>query len=336
MKFGVVPLAKAEGATLAHGILVGTERFSKGRILNADDIVALRNADISKVTVARLGKNDVPENEAAARIGAKLVAGNISARSASTGRVNLHADQPGLLQVKSNKINKINSIDPSVTVATLADFAVCQTGAMVATVKIIPFGAPVSAVEKAESAASGSLVLHPFQALNVGIIQTVLPQTKDTVLEKTVEVTRFRISNLGGLVNAAAHCNHEVVALAETLHAMLHLDMLVVFGASAVCDVEDVIPAAIRHIGGNVKRVGMPVDPGNLLVLGNKGKTIVIGAPGCARSPKENGFDWVLARLFAGLKISSRDIIKMGVGGLLMEIPSRPSPRIASQETVDD
>ena len=71
----------------------------------------------------------------------------------------------------------------------------------------------------------------------------------------------------------------------------------------------------------------MPVDPGNLLVLGSLGNIPVIGAPGCARSPKENGFDWVLARILAGETVTSTDIARMGVGGLLKEIPSRPQPR---------
>ena len=53
----------------------------------------------------------------------------------------------------------------------------------------------------------------------------------------------------------------------------------------------------------------------------------MIGAPGCARSPKENGFDWVLMRLLAGLPVSRADITGMGVGGLLMEIVTRPQPR---------
>ena len=53
----------------------------------------------------------------------------------------------------------------------------------------------------------------------------------------------------------------------------------------------------------------------------------VIGAPGCARSPKENGFDWVLMRLLAGLPVPREDITGMGVGGLLMEIVTRPQPR---------
>jgi molybdenum cofactor cytidylyltransferase len=94
-----------------------------------------------------------------------------------------------------------------------------------------------------------------------------------------------------------------------------------------VVDAQDVIPAAIRLAGGTVEHVGMPVDPGNLLVLGHLGGVPVIGAPGCARSPKENGFDYVLNRLLADIPVTPQDITGMGVGGLLMEIPSRPQPR---------
>ena len=71
----------------------------------------------------------------------------------------------------------------------------------------------------------------------------------------------------------------------------------------------------------------MPVDPGNLLLIGNAGGVPVLGAPGCARSPVENGFDWVLMRLLAGLKVTRADLTGMGVGGLLMEIVTRPQPR---------
>ena len=53
----------------------------------------------------------------------------------------------------------------------------------------------------------------------------------------------------------------------------------------------------------------------------------MVGAPGCARSPKENGFDWVLMRMLAGLPVTREDITGMGVGGLLMEIVTRPQPR---------
>ena len=71
----------------------------------------------------------------------------------------------------------------------------------------------------------------------------------------------------------------------------------------------------------------MPVDPGNLLLIGSAGGVPVLGAPGCARSPVENGFDWVLMRLLAGLKVTRAELTGMGVGGLLMEIVTRPQPR---------
>ncbi len=87
------------------------------------------------------------------------------------------------------------------------------------------------------------------------------------------------------------------------------------------------IPAAIEAAGGTVSHFGMPVDPGNLLLMGELQGRRVIGLPSCARSPKLNGFDFVLWRVLAGLPIGRGELAAMGVGGLLTEIPSRPQPR---------
>src|SRR6202043_2447208 len=105
------------------------------------------------------------------------------------------------------------------------------------------------------------------------------------------------------------------------------IDILLIHGASAILDRRDVIPAAVIAAGGRVDHFGMPVDPGNLLLLGHVGTIPVLGLPGCARSPKVNGFDWVLERLVAGVPVGPREIMSMGAGGLLAEIPSRPLPR---------
>jgi molybdenum cofactor cytidylyltransferase len=117
--------------------------------------------------------------------------------------------------------------------------------------------------------------------------------------------------------------------LAAAIKELLGLgaELVIVFGASAIADRRDVIPAALTGIGGAIEHFGMPVDPGNLLLIGNAGGVPVLGAPGCARSPVENGFDWVLMRLLAGLKVTRAELTGMGVGGLLMEIVTRPQPR---------
>ena len=107
-------------------------------------------------------------------------------------------------------------------------------------------------------------------------------------------------------------------------------DMIVILGGSATADRNDVAPAAVEAAGGSIERFGMPVDPGNLLFIGTLDGRPVVGLPGCARSPKLNGADWVLERVVSGISVTDSDIQAMGVGGLLKEIPSRPQPRAAN------
>ena len=164
----------------------------------------------------------------------------------------------------------------------------------------------------------------------LSVISTLLPGLKPSIIDKTLDVLKARLAASGSALSGDARVRHEERAVAEAIKSGAgrgRSELIVVFGASAVVDAADVIPAAIRRAGGAVEHVGMPVDPGNLLVLGHLGDVPVIGAPGCARSPKENGFDYVLNRLLANIPVTPQDITGMGVGGLLMEIPSRPQPR---------
>jgi molybdenum cofactor cytidylyltransferase len=157
----------------------------------------------------------------------------------------------------------------------------------------------------------------------------MLPGTKPSVLAATVATTRARVESLGATLVADVLCAHQTSAVARALSQMSDqgLDPILILGASAIVDRRDVVPAAVTTCGGEVLHLGMPVDPGNLLMLASLGGASVVGLPGCARSPKLNGFDWVLQRLVAGLAVTSRDIMGMGVGGLLTEIGSRPMPR---------
>ena len=332
MKFGPVPLDKAEGAILAHAVSAGDRRLKKARTLTSEDIAALRAAGVADVVAAVLSADDLSEDAAAEAIARRLITGNAEARPASTGRVNLHAAAAGVFTVEKSLIDAINAIDPAVTIATVAQHAAVDKGQMVATVKIIPFAVPKSIVEAVAALCNGraAFAVNPYRPLRIGLVQTVLPSIKNGVLDKTVRVTEARLRRSGSHIAAERRPLHEAGAVAEAIKSLASLsDMLVIFGASAMSDREDVVPAAIDKAGGTVLRIGMPVDPGNLIVVGRYGEKPVLGAPGCARSPKENGFDWVLDRLIAGIDVSDADIAGMGVGGLLMEIPTRPQPREA-------
>ena len=331
MIFGEVALADAEGAILAHSKALDRGRLKKGTRLSADDVARLREAGIATVVAARLEPGDLTEDEAAAAIGAALAGAGVRAGAAATGRVNLFAEPAGLFLPDRRVVDALNAIDPGITLATLAEHAPVDAGQMVATVKIIPLAVPGAAVDRAVQlvAERAAFRLAPFAARRVALIQTELPGVKPSVLDKTRRATEARLALSGSTISEEIRCAHDTVALRDALEGLGPADITLVFGASAVIDAGDVIPAAIVAAGGAVDHLGMPVDPGNLLLLGRLEGRPVLGAPGCARSPKENGFDWVLNRLLADLAVSGEDIRRMGVGGLLMEIASRPQPREA-------
>lgn len=332
MKFGSIPLDEARGAILAHSQRAGERMIRKGTLLDEAALDALREAGRTEVICAQLEPGDVPEDLAADRLATPLVSPLIARSRAATGRVNLSAEVPGLLRVDAAKIDRLNAIDESLTVGTLPDFAVVAPRDLIATIKIIPFSVPGTMVSVAEAVTrqGGSpLSLHPFQHLKVGLVVTELPGLKDSVTEKTIEVTEARVTQLTGTMLPAVRCAHTEDAVGQALESLVAAgaDLLLVIGASAVVDRRDVGPAGIERAGGEIVHFGMPVDPGNLICLGRIGDRPALVLPGCARSPKLNGIDFVLTRLFAGIPVTGPDLMRMGVGGLLKEIDTRPLPR---------
>lgn len=330
MIFGEMPLDGAFGAILAHSTHAGGLKLKKGHVLTAADITGLRAAGVRHVIAARLESGDLEENAAAEQITKSLEVFNVRLGTATTGRVNCYAEKAGLFAVDADLVNAVNAVDPAATIATLKPFERVELGQMVATIKIIPFAVPAQVIDRIAMLARGRVAIgvHAFTGARVGLAQTTLPSVKTSVLDKTRRVIEARIAGNHGELTAERRTTHSESALAEAIRDLHRSnDVVIAFGASAVVDAGDVVPAAIRQAGGVVHHVGMPVDPGNLLVLGELGGKPVIGAPGCARSPKENGFDWVLERLMANVPVTKEDVIGMGVGGLLMEITSRPQPR---------
>ncbi|NML73411.1 NTP transferase domain-containing protein [Rhizobium sp. S-51] len=334
MIFGEFSVADAEGLILAHAVKLPSGKLAKGHVLQEVDLALLSAAGIASVIACRMEDDDLGEDAAADRCASAIHPAHLRLSPASTGRVNFYATCNGLFVADRSLVDRFNRVDPSITLATLADHSDVRDGDLVATAKIIPLAARRDSVETARQilCEGDAFALKPYRPHAVHLIATELPSLKVSVMDKTARVLEHRLAPSGSRLVHEQRVAHRADAVASAIEAALgrrcaEPSMIIVFGASAMCDAVDVIPESIRMAGGVVDQVGLPVDPGNLLVLGHAADVPVIGAPGCARSPKENGFDWVLNRLLAGEFPASHELTGLGVGGLLMEIPSRPLPR---------
>jgi molybdenum cofactor cytidylyltransferase len=302
-------------------------------VLSEADVAALAAQGLREVMTARLEAGDMAENEAASRIAQTCAGADVRVGAAFTGRANLYADKAGLVLIDAAKVDALNALDEAITLATLPPFARVAPRRMLATIKIIPFAAPSSRVEDARRI--GEVVrVAPFRAMKVALISTALPGTKPSLLDKNRAVLEHRLASIGSEIVFERRVAHETQALAEAIREAKGVDPILVFGASAITDRRDVVPAAIVAAGGTIDAFGMPVDPGNLLLAARLDGATVIGLPGCARSPKLNGFDFVLWRIAAGLPVGRAEIAAMGVGGLLSEIADRPQPRDAAMPRI--
>ena len=289
---------------------------------------------------ARAGAGTGGEPESAPRSGGEprvdggagtgLVTGN-----AFTGRCNLLAAVRGVLCVDEEGVAAVNAVGEELTVATLPPLTVVDPRRLAATVKVIPFAvrrAHLDACLALVRERGGILRVAGFRPRRAGLVQTVLPGSKPALLDKTASVLRDKLAGVGAVLEAERRCAHTVEAVEAALRELVAgggCELVLVLGASAIVDRRDVVPAAIEAAGGTVRRLGLPVDPGNLCLYAAVDEVPVVGLPGSSRSPAASGADPILERIGAGLPLDPREFARWGAGGLLKEQLGRPSPRTA-------
>lgn len=336
MRFGPVPLDAAVGAILAHSQVAAdsldyanvTYKIAKGTVLTAQHVADLAENGVVDVVVARLEPGDLHEDAAAAQIASALMGPGLEADAAATGRVNLRAGSVGIVEIDAGAIEQVNRVNAAITVATVAQWARVGPRNLVVTVKIIPFAVSAQDVARACALGRGAVALREGVISSASLIET---QTGGVPTDKGRRSVVGRVERFSVQMSDRIVVAHEVAAIAQALRDAPG-EMLMILTRSATSDLADTAPEALRAAGGEVVHYGMPVDPGNLLFIGRLRDKVVIGLPGCARSPALNGADWVMERVICGAVPEEIDIPGMGVGGLLKEIPSRPRPREGPRE----
>ena len=279
MRFGPTPLRDAEDAILAHGFRLPARVLKKGQRLSTDDVTALHEAGYDSVVTARLDPDDVAENEAARELAEALAAGaaegsgegsapptGLVTGTAFTGRCNLLAAVRGVLTVDEEGVAAVNAVGEELTLATLPAMTVVDPRRLAATVKVIPFAvrrAHLDACLGIVRAREGLVRVAEFRPRRAGLVLTVLPGSRSSMLDKASSVLRDKLAGIGASLEAERRCPHEEGEVAAALAGLVSAgcDLLVVLGASAIVDRRDVVPAAIEAAGGPCSVSGFPSTP---------------------------------------------------------------------------
>lgn len=336
-----LPPNAAEGCFLAHALRLPPSgpsevglHWPKGRILQRQDCDLLQARGVEELAVIRREESDLAETQAAQQLGQALHHESIEAKPAPGGRVNFYARRSGLLLIEASALLAFNQTSEALGLATLAPDRPVKAGTLIASLKVVPFVVPEAQVIAGAAVlgeAAPVLRVADFIARPVALFQTSLPQTKPSVLTKTEAVMRQRLARLGAHELSCQRLSHDDEAVCRSLNNC-EAPLILLMGASAVCDRGDLLPACIEATGGHVEHFGMPVDPGNLLVLARRTLSDgrlqrIIILPGCARSPQDNGTDIVLQRALADAPLDGAFLMSLGLGGLLKESADRGQAR---------
>ena len=324
MRLVNISIDQSVGAILVHNIMGGDARkaFSKGAIVRAEDVEKLRALGKETVYAAILDRDDVREDDAAARVARAVAGDGIELSKPSGGRVNFYAAQRGFLRVNADTLARINALN-GVTLATIPRFSPLAPRKVLATLKTIGLALPEATLRAAEEIVreSGALLsVAPAQNQKVAIVLTGSENGKAKVQQTFAPPIRARIEELGAQVVAENYVAEDEDAIAGAIEQATRAgaQMIILAGETSVMDADDIAPRGIQRAGGVIELYGAPVEPGNLLLLAYRGDMPIVGAPGCVKSRETNVVDLILPRLVAGERVTRADVIELAEGGLLL------------------
>lgn len=332
MVFDSYDCGDARGVILAHTIRIPGKTFKKGRVLSGDDLAELQAHGVHQVSGVRLEAGDVDEDQAALELARALGGPLLDIGKPVAGRCSMYAHCGGLVLIDRQVIDAINFCDAGIFIATLPEYAECLQQQAVASIKVIPFAVARRQLDRclelagsSGASSGGAIALQAFRPCSVALILTETAGLKESMLSSTSRVTHQRVAAMGGCIAFETRCAHTVTEVGKALAEALarKVELVLISGASITMDYADIIPSAIVDLGGAVDHFGMPVEPGNMLLLAHIGDCPVINLPGCSRSPKLNGLDWVMQRMATGLPMGKAEILSMGVGGLIKDVSHR-------------
>jgi molybdopterin biosynthesis enzyme len=315
------------GAVLTRDVVVGGERWSKGRRLAAAELARLADAAVPvagqgerPITLLVLDRGDLHEDEAGLRLAAAVAGPGLVAGSAAQSRVDLRAAVPGVVRIRVPLVEALNRIDP-LEVFSVLDGRVVGTGDLVASVKVAPHAVPAGLLLRAEDLAArrGPAVrVDVLRRVRVGVL--VKESIRGPARDRFEGSIRARVEGLGselvGIEYVPDAAEPVTAALAALVRGSRRVGLVLTAG-SASTDPLDPFLVAVEALGGRIVRHGVPAHPGSMLWLGRVGRIPVIVLPSCGAYSKATAVDLLLPWLLAGAPVSRATVARLGHGGIL-------------------
>ena len=318
-----IPVEQAVGMTLCHDITKMVDgfkgaAFKRGHVIREEDIEALLNIGKRTVFVWEENAGEIHEEDCALRMAAMAPVQGAHYTAPSEGKVLLMADTRGMLRVDTELLREINSIG-DITISTLPDHYPVESGARLASMRIVPLVTKEEQIIAAERlcAQRKLLDLRPYAHKKIGVIITGSEVYSGRIKDKFEPVVRRKMESYPAEILGVTICDDDLDMIINSAKAYLAkgADFLIFTGGMSV-DPDDLTPTAIRRLGAQVVSHGVPSQPGNMTLVAYLGDVAILGVPGAAISLPTTIFDVLLPQIFAGDKLTKDDLIRLGDGGL--------------------
>jgi len=299
-------------------------RFRKGHVVTAEDIPVLLSMGKETLFVWEKTAGMLHEDEAAERLRALCQGANMHATAPKEGKIELIADCDGLFRVDTARLEAVNGVE-ELMIATRHGNTAVRKGDKLAGTRVIPLVIDEKRLAEAEALCGEKplLELLPYRLKTAGIITTGNEVAKGLIADTFTPVVEEKLAAYGITVTRRCTPGDDraaITAAALDYHAA-GVDLVLCTGGMSV-DPDDRTPGAIKDTGAEIVSYGAPVLPGAMFLLGYFADGVpILGLPGCVMYAGATVFDLVLPRVAAGVRITNRELKKLGHGGLCLGCP---------------
>ena len=295
--------------------------FKKNHVIKEEDIEVLLSIGKEYIYAGDTDSGMVHENDAALAMGRMCENEHLIHTDVSEGRVDIVAQEEGLLKVNVEKLYAINTVE-NFMISSIHNNSEVKNGQRIAGMKIIPLEIEEELLECVLNIQKDTAIftLIPYVIKKAGLVITGSEIYHGRREDAFTPVMKSKLGRYGCELIGSRVAYDDEDLIASYIEDFINEGAEIVFctGGMSV-DPDDKTPVAIRKAATEVVTHGAPVVPGAMQMVAYKGEIPVIGVPGGALFNRVTTLDIIMPRLMANDRITRRDIVEMAHGGYCLK-----------------